>query len=768
MLLFFAPVLLGGGQFLYRDAGRAYYPEKRYLAEELRAGRFPEWNPHVGLGAPIVAGAIASAQHPANLLFLALPFDAAFRLWVVLCTLAGGLGALAWARTLGAGPAASALAGLAFALSGFLVSSSDNLIHLATMAAAPWLLAAARSHAARGGPLRLAGVLAASFACASGGELLDWAVALALAAAQAWLPGIEPPAPRRLARSVAAAAAAILGAAPVLLPFAAFLPASSRGVALPLDQAARWNLHPARLLEFAVPHLARGPLGSIRNEVYVALTGDRVGTPWTLSLYAGAATIALAALAAKRNAAARVLVALAAFGAWCAMGHHAGFGAVAARLPVLSSVRYFERLAGWPTLLLAVAAALGAERLVRERPAARRAAAGAALAAAALLASSVAAPAMGPRLAGAAASVGEALASNLAEGTRAAGLALALLAGIAFGVARGRLVRAAPLLLALVVALDLAGANVRAYVTSDPALLYPAGAPLPSRLAAAPELGRVTAPFALDRERWPELLPYESSWRWGARTAAASFHLAWRVSSFDAYAGVFPARLARFWARVPLAGQTVPAGLVGVGAVSIPHRLERAAEVRLRPPWRVLAEDPELPAWLVEVPHRPRVYLAGAIVPVDEDGALEFLARADPAREAPTALEGGVPAGYTPPRGTARLGVDAAERVTVLVESDGPALLVLNDQVLDGWRATVDGRPARIHAANFLARGVWVEAGRHEVVFRYRTPLWREGWIAFALAAAVLAGWGRLRRRPGRPHPASASDARGDAPPSTR
>ncbi|HSN16390.1 MAG TPA: hypothetical protein VLT61_17280, partial [Anaeromyxobacteraceae bacterium] len=81
------------------------------------------------------------------------------------------------------------------------------------------------------------------------------------------------------------------------------------------------------------------------------------------------------------------------------------------------------------------------------------------------------------------------------------------------------------------------------------------------------------------------------------------------------------------------------------------------------------------------------------------------------------------------------------------VESDGPALLVLNDQLVDGWSAAVDGRPAPIHAANFLARAGWVEAGRHEVAYRYRTPLWREGWLALALALGALAAWWAVERR---------------------
>ena len=336
----------------------------------------------------------------------------------------------------------------------------------------------------------------------------------------------------------------------------------------------------------------------------------------------------------------------------------------------------------------------------------------------------------------------------MAEGSISAGAFLALLSALAFLVARRRLVRGAPAAVGIAVALDLASANVRAYVIAPVEAIFPARAAIPDLLAADRDLGRVTAPFALDRERWPDLLPFESSWRWGARTAAPSFHLAWGAASFDTYAGVFPRRLDRFLHRLGLPDRIAPAGLVGVGAVVVPHRLERALEAGLPPPWRVRAADPELPAWLVEIPHRPRAYLAGVLVALDERGALEFLARAVPATEARTAVEDLLPPGYAPPRGAAHVTDDATERVEVSVESDGPGLLVLDDQFLGGWSVEVDGRPAPIRAANFLARGVWVEAGRHRVVFRYRTPLWREAWLALAIGLLVLGvPWPHRRAR---------------------
>src|SRR6478609_6754642 len=43
--LFFAPTLDPRVQLYYRDTGRLYYPVKLFIAEQLRAGHLPFWDP---------------------------------------------------------------------------------------------------------------------------------------------------------------------------------------------------------------------------------------------------------------------------------------------------------------------------------------------------------------------------------------------------------------------------------------------------------------------------------------------------------------------------------------------------------------------------------------------------------------------------------------------------------------------------------------------------------------------------------------------------
>jgi hypothetical protein len=115
--------------------------------------------------------------------------------------------------------------------------------------------------------------------------------------------------------------------------------------------------------------------------------------------------------------------------------------------------------------------------------------------------------------------------------------------------------------------------------------------------------------------------------------------------------------------------------------------------------------------------------------------ALVLDASVDPRRVVVLEGEGdGLPECEGSPEGRADILSYRAEEVRVLTSSACPAYLVLADNFLPGWTATVDDREAPILAADFLFRAVELEPGPHEVIFRYRP------WSAVAGGALSLLG----------------------------
>jgi len=76
--------------------------------------------------------------------------------------------------------------------------------------------------------------------------------------------------------------------------------------------------------------------------------------------------------------------------------------------------------------------------------------------------------------------------------------------------------------------------------------------------------------------------------------------------------------------------------------------------------------------------------------------------------------------------------------VKITVTNDCPGLLVLSDQYLPGWSATVNGHAAHIYPTDIAVRGVPVPAGVSTVEFRYRPKSIRDGLILFALGLVAL------------------------------
>jgi len=750
-LLFFLPALSPGRQFGYFDNGRMHVPMKRYIASEYASGRFPAWNPYSGLGMPLAAGGVDAVQHPFNLLLVGLPFDLGFKLWVLLCFPLAALGARALARRLGLGEAAATTAGLAFALSGYPVSMTGNMVYLGALACFPWILATGLDFVERPGPGRAALVAAASGLCAASGDPQGWAIAVGLlpvAAAVFPAPGLSRP--RAAWRAAGAAAAALAGALPFVAPVAAWIPHSSRGEPFDAYEYAMFNLLPLRALELLIPGLFFADGTRFAYPLFDAYAGDlHTPLPWALSEYVGAGVVALALLGAWHHRAARWLLAGAAAFTWMAMGSHAGFGQLARHLPVLSSFRFWEKLATWPALFLAVAAGFGLQSVLAPGWSSRRSAAAVALAGAAMLSlGGLARLAPGPvaRLlppAGPPAEAALELAGHLSHGLIHAGLVLLLL-GAALALLAGGRLRSPALSLGALLLAELALANARAYRLSDVETHRPP-APLAAWLRERDASPRLLTPFPLSPDGNRYRLEMEPSSRLGAEGLYAAWNVGERVGNFQAWSGMLPVRTNRYWRRMGHPDHLPGVGLWGYRWLWVPPDAGAEVARRLPPgrPWSV----PGVPGTVRELPSRPRAYLAGELATVDRRAAMEFALDPGQVTRGRSVLEAPLPAGYLPPGGEARITSDEPSRVELAARADGTALLVLNDVYAAGWSAEVDGAAAEILPVNYLARGVWIPAGSHRVTFSYRTPWLAGSWAALGLAALAAAAWALRRRR---------------------
>jgi hypothetical protein len=132
----FSPALLGGRVLAPPGDGVLYYyPMRAHVAEVLRRGDLPLWNPDIFSGFPLLADIEAGAFYPPNALFLVLPAPVAMNLVALSSYVLAALFAFLYARAIGAGVWGGLLSGLAFGASGFMLS---HLGHASIVNAAAW------------------------------------------------------------------------------------------------------------------------------------------------------------------------------------------------------------------------------------------------------------------------------------------------------------------------------------------------------------------------------------------------------------------------------------------------------------------------------------------------------------------------------------------------------------------------------------------------------------------------------------------------------
>ncbi len=355
-LAFSGLILARGDTFLY------FYPYWDAAAAALRSGAMPLWNPHIFMGAPLLANSQMGFFYPLNWpLWLLLPTPYAVSVAILLHIVLAGIGAFMLARHgLKLSVLAATMAGATFALGGYLTAQVEHVNQLQGLAWMPWLLwllghnevAEDRRLLRRG----LWAVLIVALQLLAGHTqslfislvaLLIYRVAAVLAAtpARSWRDRERRRAP--LSKLAATAATmtlvAIAGAALAaiqLLPTVELMQWSGREGGLPLNEAVSFSLHPLALAQALLPG---GRAGQFTE--YIAYL------PLTLLLLA-----IVAAWQWRRYPAAAPPLALLLSGPFLALGRFNPLYLLLAQLPGFS---FFRAPARWLALY-----ALGAALLV--------------------------------------------------------------------------------------------------------------------------------------------------------------------------------------------------------------------------------------------------------------------------------------------------------------------------------------------------------------------------------------------------------------------
>jgi len=106
----------------------------------------------------------------------------------------------------------------------------------------------------------------------------------------------------------------------------------------------------------------------------------------------------------------------------------------------------------------------------------------------------------------------------------------------------------------------------------------------------------------------------------------------------------------------------------------------------------------------------------------------------DPTREVVLEADPGITRSNRPAgAGAASLRTLGPQAARIEVSSAAPAVVLVRIPFGSGWRATVDGRAATVHRADYLLQSVVVPAGHHVIELRYADP-----WIGWGVAGTAV------------------------------
>ncbi len=734
-LALLSPALRPGYALFWGTASLQFIPWHWWAWQTLRQGHLPLWNPLLGGGAPLLANYQSALLYPPN--WLLVPFAAL-----------GGLEGMAWAHGLlaaahlifaGLGMArllddfnalepAPTVAGLAYALSGYLVARLGFFSINAATAWLPWLLWASRGVAQQ--PTRRNTALLS----------LLWGLQLLAGHAQtAWYSGLlmvlwalwwlRKPYGKRLAALVGAALLGVALAAAQLLPTAVYLLQSQRAGGAPA-WALDYSLWPWHFITLIAPNA----FGTPAHGDYWGF-----GAFWEDAMYVGMLPLLLALYALRRGKPRRAVswaLVVLALGFVLALGKHTPvFMWLYTHVPTFNAFKAPARWLLWGEVALAFLSGLGVAAWRRPE--------GRALYWTRLGTAGAFAVAVGAGLAWYfAGDVKPTMVRSVALGglwALGTGL-LALVNTHGTGISMPRLGEQGwAWAVALWVAVDLLMAGWGLNPALPAAEVYSATPPRASQAAAQAGEGRVYLPPGVVDTiefkhyfRFKNFLPPADGWGGLRASLLPNLTLLDGVATANNFDPLLPRRMERYergaWAQPPPVRERLWARW-GVRVV-----VQAADEPPYREMLRPLAVSEPLARWV------PRAIW----VTNGEAAWREVTQRAregGAAWQCTVVLEGkpqpNIPACSTTWSVTAEKRTPNLETWYVQAPQEG-GFVVFSEVWYPGWEALVDGKPTRLYRADYLFRAVAVPAGEHRVIMRYRPRAFYAGLLLSLLALGAF------------------------------
>jgi hypothetical protein len=693
------------------DVDLYFYPLYEATYRRMAAGVLPTWNPYQLCGIPWLATLQAGAFYPLHALYLALPLHVGLAASHAIHLPLAALGMMAFARRAGMSLPAALLCALLFTTRGMLALSLASPNYVEAVAWLPlgalgvWWLA--EGHTPAGMALLATSAamsLLAGYPQPTTYMLYVWASLLVAAL-------IANPAPRWAVGGAAFAGALVIGACAAA---AQLLPA----VELVSDGAHR-NISPEAMSPFGI-----SPAAAILASSVIA------GSAFSWGITA--LTLAAAAPLHRRARALAVwALVMTAVTVLFSMGDRTPLVHVYRALPLLGSFRFPDRLLGMTDFVLAIAAAVGLDAILRQSTDVRGRRTPALVALAAVLGL---------------------MALSYFWGASGAAGGIAIVAGLAtFSLLlrsalwdNDRVAEVAGAMLLLVAAAEILLAPWRLLVAYTPRTVERYGALTADYRALTARAGTDRAWLASGIANLQPEHALKLATRYGVRT-------------IDDYEPLAPRRQAEyftFFGEGTLEYHRPPWLFAGeVGSLTPPPGIEPPATRRrlldlaavrfVVIPSGARVARPDLDAFVRDAGLEPRPFDSTALTLLENPHALPrafVVYRTRPAPDPATLLAAIAAAEFdplassyveaadavdsapdAPERGTpARVVVDDEQVVEVEATLSHPGLVVLADAHYPGWRATIDGAPARIVATNHLFRGVPAPAGTHRIRFEYR------------------------------------------------